>query len=65
MLVTHIEENSYRSTMIFESDGRILELDARPSDATALALRTGTDVFINETLLNEMGVDICNITQNN
>jgi len=35
-----------------------VELSARPSDAIALALRTGSPIFGGEALLNEVGIEI-------
>lgn len=35
-----------------------IELSARPSDAIALALRTGSPIFGEEALLNEVGIEI-------
>jgi bifunctional DNase/RNase len=37
----------------------LLDLDMRPSDAMALALRTGAPIYLNMTLLREVGTDIC------
>jgi len=52
-------EDVYLSNAIFRSDNNVLELDMRPSDAIALALRTGTPIYLNMTLLREVGVNIC------
>ena len=35
-----------------------VELSARPSDAIALALRTGSPIFCGEALLDEVGIEI-------
>lgn len=35
-----------------------VELSARPSDAIALALRTGSPIFGGEALLDEVGIEI-------
>jgi hypothetical protein len=34
------------------ADGEMREIDARPSDSIALALKTGARILINEDLLN-------------
>lgn len=59
VLVTHLKDRAYRSTMVFEGKGKRLEIDARPSDATILALKTNTTIWINQSLLEEKGIDIC------
>ena len=52
-------EDAYLSNAIFRSGSDVLELDMRPSDAIALALRIGTPIYLNMTLLREVGVNIC------
>ncbi len=37
------------------ADGEAATLDARPSDAIALALRSGTEIVVAESLLTEEG----------
>lgn len=49
----------YAANMIFRDKDRILKIDAKPSDAFALALRTNSTIYINKTLLEEIGVAIC------
>jgi bifunctional DNase/RNase len=52
-------DDAYLSNAIFRSGSNVLELDMRPSDAIALALRTGTPIYLNMTLLREVGRNIC------
>jgi len=52
-------EDAYLSNAIFRSGSDVLELDMKPSDAIALALRTGTPIYLNMTLVREVGVNIC------
>jgi len=52
-------ETAYLSRAIFRQRENVLDLDMRPSDAIALALRTGTPIYLNMTMLREVGVDIC------
>jgi len=49
----------YYSDMIFNQDKKVLILDSMPSDAIAIALRMDAPIYINETLLEEVGKDIC------
>lgn len=58
--ITRIENRHFLSTMLLSSGNKIFEADARPSDAIGLALRTKSKIYINRTLLNEIGVNICN-----
>lgn len=62
VLATRIEkyENDiYYARMFLQHGDRILDLDARPSDTIALSLRTGNILYMNETMLNERGINIC------
>ncbi len=54
--VTRIEEKTYYALLTLEQDGRLVEIDSRPSDAIALALRTGADIFVAEDVLIQSGI---------
>lgn len=43
----------------YTDQDKLLRLDLRPSDAMALAIRSGAPIYINTTLLNEVGKNIC------
>ena len=56
--VVEIEVTALRGATFFAvirvvRDGEQLELDSRPSDAIALALRTGADIFVHESVLEQ------------
>jgi len=51
--------NYYYADLILESGDKVLSLDTKPSDAIALAVRTNSTVYINKTLLQEVGKNIC------
>jgi len=53
--ITEMRDNVFYAELVFE-DGR--EVSARPSDAIALALRTGTTIFGAEAVLDEAGIEI-------
>lgn len=57
--ITELRENAYYSKMILRQGNTILNLDARPSDATAIAVRTGSPIYINSTLLKQVGKKVC------
>ena len=44
--VTSLRENTYYATIWVKVRGRIREVDARPSDAVTLALRTKAPIFV-------------------
>ena len=44
---------------ILKQDNKLLELDARPSDSIALALRTGNTLYMRSNILEANGEQIC------
>jgi len=50
-LVTELREGTFYAVIEVELHGRSLVIDARPSDAIAVALRTGAPVLVSEALL--------------
>ncbi|MFB6088348.1 MAG: bifunctional nuclease family protein [Candidatus Aenigmatarchaeota archaeon] len=57
--MTNFEDGMYYARMILRDENKILKLDSKPSDAIAVALRTNSTMYINKTLLDERGKDIC------
>ena len=55
--VCDLRENVFYARLILERDGKILNVDSRPSDAVALAVRFSTPVFIDEKVMGEAGVE--------
>ncbi|MCX6815735.1 MAG: bifunctional nuclease family protein [Candidatus Aenigmarchaeota archaeon] len=51
----------YYARMFVQSGNKVLDIDMRPSDAIALSLRTKNNLLINETMLKERGINLCNI----
>jgi bifunctional DNase/RNase len=57
--VTELKGNSFYSKLILRQGNTILSLDARPSDAIAIALRANSSIYVNSTLLREVGKKVC------
>jgi len=59
--ITEFRDGTYHSSMIAKQGNTILNLEARPSDAIAIATRTDylVPIYVNETLLKTMGEKIC------
>jgi len=53
--VTDLQEGIYYAVIEVRTGGRIVEIDSRPSDAIALALRTAAPVFVREFLFDDAG----------
>ena len=59
MVVDKLEENTFFASVYLRSGGQELRLDARPSDAIALALRTGARIFVaHDVLSRSRGIEI-------
>jgi uncharacterized protein len=55
VVVTELREGTYYSVLVLDAPGGVFEVDARPSDAIALALRTGAPLFVREALFEAAG----------
>ncbi len=53
--VWDIRDNTYYGHLVVELDGEDKEIDCRPSDAIALALRTDAPIFVQEKVMEEAG----------
>jgi uncharacterized protein len=49
--ITRVENNTYYGELHLERDGKIVQVDSRPSDAIAIALRFDAPIFAAEALL--------------
>ncbi len=55
VVVTELKDNTFFAIIEIEIDGRKVEIDARPSDAIAIAVRTRTLVYVEEAVLRSAG----------
>ena len=51
VLIHSVKDSTFFSKLVLNQYGRMLELDARPSDALALAIRQEAPIFIEEDVL--------------
>lgn len=54
--INDLSEGTFYAQIIYDRDGDQVELDARPSDAIALAIRFGAEILVAEKVLNEAGI---------
>jgi len=52
--VCALHDNTFYAKLVVERDGEIIEVDSRPSDAIALAVRLESPIFVAEEVLNEV-----------
>jgi uncharacterized protein len=55
VLVTEFREHTYYAELHLDHGGNQLVISSRPSDAVAIAVRTGAPLFATETLLDAAG----------
>ncbi len=59
IVVCDLKENTFYATLHVRSERGPLAVDARPSDAIALALRTGAHIFVEEAVIqNARSVEV-------
>ncbi len=58
IVVTHVNEGTFHARLYLENaDGEEAEVDSRTSDAIAVAVRTGSPIYVDERVLDEAGVE--------
>ncbi len=56
--ITRVEKNTYYAELhIQRADGGVAQIDARPSDSIAIALRFGAPIFAADSLLSNMTIE--------
>jgi len=54
--INALKEDTFYAEITLESHGTQIEIDSRPSDAIALALRVGASIYVSEEVLTKAGV---------
>ena len=55
VVITDLRNDTYIASITVESNGEIKEIDSRPSDAIAIALRRIAPIFISEAVIRKGG----------
>jgi bifunctional DNase/RNase len=55
--VTEMRENTYYARITLQQNGSEIEVDSRPSDAIALAVRAGAKIYVADDVIEESGVE--------
>jgi len=56
VLVNDLENDTFYAKIVIEVDGNTQEIDSRPSDAIALAVRTKSPIYAEEAVMEKAGV---------
>ena len=54
--VTELRDSTFFATISVQIDGRTVDIDSRPSDAIALAVRSGAEIFAADEVIEEAAV---------
>ncbi|HEY7198155.1 MAG TPA: bifunctional nuclease family protein [Gaiellaceae bacterium] len=55
--VTELQDNTFYAMITVAVDGSEIEVDSRPSDAIALAVRSGAPIFAADSVIEESGIE--------
>ncbi len=56
VVVNDLSNDTFFARIRLEQDGRVTEVDSRPSDAIAIAVRARVPIFVEESVLDRAGV---------
>jgi len=54
--IISLKEDIYYGNLVLERDGKNFNLDSRPSDAIALAIRAHAPILVNQEVMDEAGI---------
>src|SRR6266545_1632570 len=56
VVINDLADETFYAKLILDQDGKVLEVDARPSDAIALAVRAEVPIFVEDKVLESAGM---------
>jgi bifunctional DNase/RNase len=56
--ITSLQEQVFYALVVLEQGDKVIEIDARPSDAIALAVRAHVPIFVEEDVFQEAGFTV-------
>jgi bifunctional DNase/RNase len=58
VVIADLTDKIFYARIVIDVQGRTLELDSRPSDALAVAVRTGARILIADSIMDQVGVSM-------
>jgi bifunctional DNase/RNase len=55
--VTQLKNQTFYANLVLRRDGSEIEIDSRPSDAIAIAVRSSAPIFVHEDVLGEVAAN--------
>jgi len=56
ILITELAENTFHARIVIDLAGRHVEVDSRPSDAMALAVRCGVPMYVGDEVMEQASI---------
>ena len=56
VVISDLKNNTFYAHILIKQNGKSIDVDSRPSDAIALALRLDVPIFINEIVLDKVRI---------
>lgn len=56
IVINDIRDNIFYANVILKANWTEMKVDSRPSDAIAIAVRTGVPIYVEEAVLDEVGI---------
>lgn len=61
--ITRLDGGTFYATLVLRGEGQEIELDARPSDSVALALRFSCPMYVSMRVFEEAAVDVTEVDE--
>ena len=58
MVVTDLKDVTFYAKLVIRRDGGDLEVDSRPSDAIALAVQNGSEIYVEDHVMDLVGKEM-------
>jgi uncharacterized protein len=58
IVVSDLKDDTFYARVVMDQEGRLAEVDSRPSDAIALAVRVKVPIYVEEAVMDKAGVSL-------
>ena len=58
VIINDLTDDIFYARLVLDADGRHVEIDSRPSDAIALAVRLKAPIYVAESVMDQAGVTV-------
>ena len=56
VVISELADETFYAKLVIDADGRHVEVDSRPSDAIALAIRAKVPIYVEDSVLDQAGM---------